>query len=190
MLLEHTHPYFRKNGLDEGIKAVLELQWNERHKEPSGLLHLGCSTPATLIGIGGPIHLFLKAVADALHAPCVIPEHASTANAVGAVTGQITATVSGEVRVHTRSAETSEFQVIIPGLASRWFAQAEDAVAYCKSCLRTQAEQNVRAQGAVGELRVTFHTTDNCYDGTKLSTHLSATASTYVHPEAKEDNAD
>lgn len=190
MLLEHTHPYFRKNGLDEGIKAVLELQWNERHKEPSGLLHLGCSTPATLIGIGGPIHLFLKAVADALHAPCVIPEHASTANAVGAVTGQITATVSGEVRVHTRSAETSEFQVIIPGLASHWFAQAEDAVAYCKSCLRTQAEQNVRAQGAVGELRVTFHTTDNCYDGTKLSTHLSATASTYVHPEAKEDNAD
>lgn len=190
MLLEHTHPYFRKNGLDEGIKAVLELQWNERHKEPSGLLHLGCSTPATLIGIGGPIHLFLKAAADALHAPCVIPDHASTANAVGAVTGQITATVSGEVRVHARSAETSEFQVIIPGLATRWFAQAEDAVAYCKSCLRTQAEQNVRAQGAVGELRVTFHTTDNCYDGTKLSTHLSATASTYVHPEAKEDNAD
>lgn len=83
MLLEHTHPYFRKNGLDEGIKAVLELHWNERHKEPSGLLHLGCSTPATLIGIGDPIHLFLKAAADALHAPCVIPEHASTANAVG-----------------------------------------------------------------------------------------------------------
>ena len=82
MLLEHAHPYFRKNGLDEGIKAVLELQWNERHKEPSGLLHLGCSTPATLIGIGGPIHLFLKAAADALHAPCVIPDHASTANAV------------------------------------------------------------------------------------------------------------
>ena len=60
---------------------------------------------------------------------------------------------------------------------------------YCKCCLRTQAEQIVRAQVAVGELRVTFHTTDNCYDGTKLSTHLSATASTYVHPEAKEDNA-
>lgn len=189
MLLEHTHPYFRKNGLDEGIQAVLELQWKNRNQAPSGLLRLGCYTPATLIGIGGPIHLFLKAAADALHAPCVIPDHAPTANAVGAVTGQITATVSGEVRVHARSAEESEFQVVIPGVAIRSFEEAVDAVAYCRDCVRAQAEQRVRAQGAVGEVRVSVQSTDNEYNGTKLATRITATASTYLHPETKEDNA-
>lgn len=189
MLLEHTHPYFRKNGLDAGIQAVLELQWKNRKQAPSGLLRLGCYTPATLIGIGGPIHLFLKQAADALHAPCVIPDHAPTANAVGAVTGQITATVSGEVRVHARSAEESDFQVVIPGVAIRSFEEAADAVAYCRECICAQAEQRVRAQGAVGEVRVTVHVTDNEYNGTKLATRIAATASTYVHPETKEDDA-
>lgn len=189
MLLEHTHPYFHKNGLDEGIHGLLELQWKNRKKAPDGLMRFGCFTPATLIGIGGPIHLFLKTAADALHAPRQIPDGAPTANAVGAVTGQITATVSGEVRTQAACAEDAHFQVVIPGLETRCFEEEEDAAAYCLSCVRAEAERRVRAQGAVGEVRVTDCAEDNFYGDNKLATRFTATASTYVHPETKEDDA-
>ena len=189
MLLEYANPYFHKNGLDEGIQGMLEMQWKKRKKAPAGLLRFGCYTPATLIGIGGPIHLFLKGAADALHAPCVIPDHAPTANAVGAVTGQITASVSGEVRIDHREAETAVFKVLIPGMETRSFEEEQDAAAYCLACVRAEAERRVRAQGAVGEIRVTDSTADNTYDDTKLATRFTATASTYVHPETKEDDA-
>jgi N-methylhydantoinase A/oxoprolinase/acetone carboxylase beta subunit len=45
-----------------------------------------------LIGIGAPAAMFLKKVADALHAELVLPEHFAVANALGAVAGTVMVT--------------------------------------------------------------------------------------------------
>ncbi|MFW5998716.1 MAG: hydantoinase/oxoprolinase family protein [Halanaerobiaceae bacterium] len=54
-------------------------------------------TDYSLIGIGAPIHVFLPEVAEVMHTEALIPKEAPVANAVGAVTGNIS--VEEEVRI-------------------------------------------------------------------------------------------
>jgi hypothetical protein len=51
-----------------------------------------------IIGVGAPAHLFLPAVSERLGGTFVLPEGAPVANAVGAATGAVMATISALVR--------------------------------------------------------------------------------------------
>ncbi len=55
----------------------------------SDFMHCSFSTKAKLVGIGAPIHIFLPDVSKCLNTDYVIPEHAGVANAVGAITGNV-----------------------------------------------------------------------------------------------------
>ena len=67
------------------------------------------ATGSTLVGVGAPIHLFLPDVARALGAECVVPDLAGVANALGAVAGNVAASVSVTIRP-----EGDGFQVFAP----------------------------------------------------------------------------
>lgn len=189
MLLEHASPYYRAHGLDDGMHELLRLQWENRASGGSGLLQYAFRTPAKIIGIGGPVHLFLPAAAKALGAECIIPEGASTANAAGAVTGQTTCTATAEIRPHGLSPEDEQqgdYEVLCEGQPPCYFATETEAAAWASARLAEHAAARVREQGAAGELSIVTHTEDVTGGGCKLCTRIRVTASTCLGRTMKE----
>ena len=195
MLLEHASPYYRRHGLDDGMRELLRLQWENRDAGGDGLLHYAFRAPAALIGIGGPVHLFLPEAARALGAACIVPDCAPTANAVGAVTGRMSAAARAEVRPHGLSPDDSaqgDWEVLCDGQPPRCFAGEADALAWAEARLRERTEKSLRAQGATGELSFTVESDDVTADvligGVKLCTRLCVTASTCLMQTAVKEN--
>lgn len=190
MLLEHASPYFREHGMDDGMRELLRLQWENREKGGNTLLHYAFQSHAKLIGIGGPVHLFLPAAAAALGAECVIPECAATANAVGAVTGQTIYTATAEIRPHGLSPEDTEqgdYEVLCTGQEVKYFAEEQDALDWAEQMLRDLTEARVREQGAMGELSFTRDTKEIIGGGYKLCIRIRVTASTCLR-DTREGN--
>ncbi len=179
MLLEHESPRFRKNGLDGGVRELFRLQWEQARDGGSPLLLCGLHTPAALVGIGGPVRLFLPAAAEALGAACVIPACAPTANAVGAAAGRLSVSVCAEIRPHgldPLDAEAGDFEVLCEGLPPRCFAKLAEASEWAAAQLRELAETRLRAQDAPGEAVFALkEETDE--SSVYLSTRLTVTAS-------------
>lgn len=189
MLLEHASPYYRAHGLDGGMRELLRLQWENRAKGGSGLLQYAFRSPAKLIGIGGPVHLFLPAAAQALGAACIIPEGAATANAAGAVTGQTTCTAAAEIRPHGLSPEDEQqgdFEVFCEGQPPRYFATEDEAAAWASARLTEYTAARVREQGAAGALSFSTHTQEITGGGRRLCTRIQVTASTSLGRTMKE----
>ena len=195
MLLEHASPYFRRHGLDEGMQELLRMQWENRDAGGDNLLHYAFRAPAAIVGIGGPVHLFLPEAAKALGAQCIIPDCAPTANAVGAVTGRMSASASAEVRPHGLSpdeSETGDWEVLCDGQPPRYFSDEAEAATWAEARLRERTEKSLRAQGATGELSFTTNADDMTADilmgGVKLCTRLRVTASTCLMQTAVKEN--
>lgn len=186
MLLEHASPYYQKHGIDEGMQHLLELQWDNQVSGGSSLLQYCFQSKTALVGIGGPVHLFLPAAAKALGTQCIIPDCAPVANALGAVTGRMTRTLTAEIRPHGRSIAADEntddiadFEVLYAG-SLRYFAEEPQAMTWLTQQMKQDAASDLRAQGAAGS--VTFHVeqkdlTAPAYSGIiKLATHIRVTA--------------
>lgn len=195
LLLEHSSPYFRRHGLDDGMRELLRLQWENRHTGGDSLLHYAFRAPAALVGIGGPVHLFLPEAAKALGAECIIPDCAPTANAVGAVTGRMSASAEAEVRPHGLSPDDSvqgDWEVLCDGQPPRYFADEAEAAAWAEARLRERTEKSLRTQGATGELSFVSHVNDMTADilvgGVKLCTRIRVTASTCLMQTAVKEN--
>ena len=195
MLLEHASPYFRRHGLDEGMQELLRMQWENRDAGGDNLLHYAFRAPAAIVGIGGPVHLFLPEAAKALGAQCIIPDCAPTANAVGAVTGRMSASASAEVRPHGLSPDENvkgDWEVLCDGQPPRYFSDEAEAAAWAEARLRERTEKSLRAQGATGELSFTTNADDMTADiligGVKLCTRLRVTASTCLMQTAVKEN--
>ena len=177
------------------MRELLRMQWENRETGGDGLLRYAFRAPAALVGIGGPVHLFLPEAAKALGAECIIPECAATANAVGAVTGRMSASAEAEVRPHGLSPDESaegDWEVLCAGLPPRYFGDEEEAVSWAEQRLRERTEKSLRAQGATGELsfasEVNDMTADILMGGVKLCTRIRVTASTCLMQTAVKEN--
>lgn len=155
MLLEYLSPYYdRKKGESGDLEELLRLQWENRNAD-APLFQCAFHTNARIVGIGGPIHLFLKDAALALGTDWEIPEHAPVANAVGAVTGQVRASAAATVRAHgqaSREGTSTRFEVLCEGEPPHYFDRQEEAVAWTEERLRALTEKRIREKGAVGEI--------------------------------------
>jgi N-methylhydantoinase A/oxoprolinase/acetone carboxylase beta subunit len=69
--------------LDENDEGPWRIQWQQKR---------------AVIGIGAPVHAYLPGACRRLGAEAVLPPHAEVANAVGAVTGEVTVTERVSVR--------------------------------------------------------------------------------------------
>ncbi len=184
VLLEHASPYYQKHGFDAGMEQLFELQWENRNTGGSSLLQYAFHSSAVLIGIGGPIHLFLPEAAKALGAEYIIPECAAVANAVGAVTGQMVSSKCAEIRPHGLSPadeKEGDYEVIYDGQTA-FFSEETDAVAWLTEHMKRDAENDLRAQGAVGTLSFDVKLdaiTTPAYSGLiKVASRVTVTAQT------------
>ena len=150
-LLENADPLFRKEG-GPALERLIEAGWDNRNR-PNPLIHFAGKTQLTLVGIGASTHLFLGEVAEALGAKCVIPENAAVANALGAVSGRVSATVSAEVIMAGQNEDDGYF-VCTP--RQRIFSSGyEEAIETALRAVREEAREEAVRRGARGEILVT-----------------------------------
>ena len=153
ILLADRLPGAFANGLDRQMEQLISDSWNG---DGRSLLHLGFETPATLVGVGAPTHVFLPRVAEFLGAKCAIPKHAEVANAIGAVSADIRVSVRVEINeipglgfplgytVHSQSGVVS-VKTLDEARAAALKAAEEDALS------------EARRRGALGALRAEVH---------------------------------
>ncbi len=156
MLLRHAYPHFQTGGIDDGVRALILSQWHMRKADAAPLLNCCFGLLAPLVGIGGPVHLFLPEAAAALHTSCILPECAATANAAGAAAGRMAVTASAEIRPHgldPENADAGDFEAFCEGEPPRSFSSLEEAAAWAESQLRTFTAAQLHAQGAADAIR-------------------------------------
>ena len=161
MLLEDQYPDFRKNGLGAGMETLITESWEiARNEGNPGFLHFSFRTPAALVGIGAPIHIFLPDVAKALGTRCVIPENAGVANALGAVVGNIAVTCEIEVKPEYSLAGIGGY--LVYGKSQNSHADYQDeAVAIALNEAETAAREEAIRRGASGDISVTSEVKTN-----------------------------
>jgi N-methylhydantoinase A/oxoprolinase/acetone carboxylase beta subunit len=173
MLLEDKYPYFKKNSHGTGLETLIYESWEMTKSEgKQDFLNFGFSTPAILVGIGAPIHIFLPDVAKALGTKCIVPENAGVANALGAVVGNIAATC--EIEVKPEYTVTGITGYIVYGKSQNSYCTDKDeAVEIALNEAKTAAKDEAIQRGALGDITVTSQVImDNCETSDKTEIFL------------------
>lgn len=99
-----------------------------------------------IIGIGAPASIFVKRVAEELHARFVLPSHPHVANAVGAVAGSVI--VDKEAIVYVQETERKRSYVVqFEGEAS-FFKESDDALRFAEKIVAKSALNAANEAGA------------------------------------------
>ena len=147
ILFMNTYPDVFSESLPEPLMELIRRSWKEEDKR--SFFGFNYYTKAALIGIGAPTHIFLPRVAEVLKTKCIIPPHAEVANAVGA----ITADISARREIVIAPDHTGEETYTVYGRSGEQiFDSLEEAVAFAKEEARSLALEDARKRGAVGEL--------------------------------------
>jgi hypothetical protein len=152
ILLENRYPGI---GMNKELEHIITQSWESfRNGDPKDLIDFNFSTPAALVGIGAPTHIFLPDVAKALGTKCMIPEHASVANALGSVIGNITATIDIEVKPAYTVYGISSYMVF--GKDENISSDTrEKAVEIAVAKAEAAAVEEAKKRGASGDITVT-----------------------------------
>ncbi|MGI6778184.1 MAG: hydantoinase/oxoprolinase family protein [Acetivibrionales bacterium] len=124
----------------------------DKSSKNKGYIESVFNTGLSLIGIGAPIHIYLPDVAKSLNAECIISEKASVANAVGAITGNITVEEKVIIRPNYQ-AGTKEVFMCYSSVSRAKFEDYHDAISWAESEATKLARENAIARGA-GEVNV------------------------------------
>ncbi len=146
ILLQNKYPALARNGLSRELRDMIASRWEELRRGEEGYFDLGFTSAAALVGIGAPTHIFLPDVAKALSAECVIPPNAGVANAVGAVSGSVSAFAEVEVRPdHNASGVDGYF--VCSRSETLYFKQRGEAVLRARELARRLAVETARERG-------------------------------------------
>ncbi len=109
-------------------------------------LSMGLASRFPIIGIGAPAELFIKKVAETLHAKFILPPNPHVANAVGAVAGSVI--IDKEAIVYVQeTVEKRAFIVRFEGETTS-FKESEDALEYAKKVAVQTAREAAFNAGA------------------------------------------
>ncbi len=110
ILMEDGYPRIRELGARETENILIQDAY-ERAKtgEARGFFGLQFGTPAALVGVGAPTKLFLEDVGKLLGTKVVTSEHSPVANALGAIVGNVSASVLMEVVFQQNTGEYVAF---------------------------------------------------------------------------------
>ncbi len=137
-----------------GLEQLISTSWSmARHGKGRDLLGFRFDTPAALVGIGAPIHLFLPAVAEALGTRCVIPPNAGVANALGAIVGSIRVTRRVEIKPQY-SIDGLNGYVVFSESGAVHTTDQEAAIEEARKAAREAALEEATRRGARGEIAV------------------------------------
>ncbi len=182
ILLMDRYPKLRDQGLGQQLEAMIANRWEEL-KTGSDRIDFFAGdfrTTASLVGIGAPIHIFLPDVAKALGTDCVIPPDAGVANAVGAVVGNISASVEVELRPN-HTADGIHGYFVCARDSQELLKTRGEAERRCRELAETLAAEEARSRGVMGDIRVSIQSEDNASSDAKgtridLGTRFTATA--------------
>ncbi|MCL1802518.1 MAG: hypothetical protein FWG30_02575 [Eubacteriaceae bacterium] len=151
VMLARQYPKAFKEGVDAQTDFLIKEAWATRDSEQGSIFKHTFTTKAALIGIGAPTHIFLPAVAKALDAPCILPEHAEVANALGALKASINVVQRIEIS-HIMSLTIGPYYIVHTPKGSRQFKKLDEAIELAKAEAEEAAIIEARSRGAVGEL--------------------------------------
>jgi N-methylhydantoinase A/oxoprolinase/acetone carboxylase beta subunit len=187
MLLEERYPDYRRNGLGQGLEALISESWETAKKRISSksceksqdykgqdFLKFEFKTPAALVGIGAPIHIFLPDVAKVLGTRCVIPENAGVANALGAVVSNVTAACEIEIKPAYSTSGISGYTVYGREHNS-YVKDLDEAIQIALIEAERAAREEAIQRGVSGEITVTSEViTDTAAASEKTEIFLGA----------------
>lgn len=151
MLLENEDPAY-KGEADKGLDRLIASGWDNRENKEA-FLRLSFRTPAALVGIGAPIHMFLPDVATALGTACIIPENAPVANALGAVVGHISAAVTAKIEPGQDEEGRELYRIYTPGGALT-APDEETALRLARQAAEKEARREAERRGVSGDIAV------------------------------------
>ncbi len=151
ILMCHSNQNLNASGIDALSKTFIEESYFSKNE----FVSFNIQTKAQLIGIGAPIHIFLKDVAKALGAKCLVPAHASVANALGAVVGNVFAEEKIEIKPVYNAGGIDGFEVVC-GNRNKIFKELDGAITHAKKEGEKKARNGAISRGAHGDISVSF----------------------------------
>lgn len=148
--LTAAYPSLFAKGLDPQVEKLISMSW-EHPDQRDAFFGYGFCTKATLIGIGAPTHIFLPRVAQALHTTCIIPPHAEVANAVGAITADISAQYTIRISPNYGCSGTEGYTANAAA-GEKTYETLDEAIADAREEAQARAIAEARARGAMGQL--------------------------------------
>ena len=142
--------------LDSQMHELAKRAWQRRHDDRSHTFDVRFSGDAHFIGIGAPTHVFLEEAASALHVPCVIPEHAEVANAIGAAASRVVVETTVRVNPIRESSGVVSYYQVCGSEETLPFEEVDQALEAARELARKQSFAEARRRGAVGELDCTI----------------------------------
>jgi N-methylhydantoinase A/oxoprolinase/acetone carboxylase beta subunit len=153
LLLEDRYPDYGRRGLPEGVDEMIGRAWDEYQAGQGGFFRFGFQTGAALVGVGAPVHVFLKDVAAALGTRAVVPEAAGVANALGAAAGGVSAEVAVQIGVDY-STEGVKGYIVYGKNQTDYVETLDEAVALARRDAERSAAEEVARRGAAGDITV------------------------------------
>ena len=153
ILIEDSNPKLHETGIGRQLEMLIDQTYDRLTAgESSDFLRLMITTPATLVGVGAPTHVFLHDVGRLLDSKVVLSDYSKVANALGAIVGNISAKVTMEIQLDQN---TGIYTVYGGGERHR-----EDNLEQAKQLARSLAEQKARAEaisrGAAADVDVSL----------------------------------
>lgn len=152
IFLQNTRKELKGQKPDSQMEALIEAAYRQASGKEKSAMNINFHTDFTLIGVGAPTGVFLKSVAKMLGTEVVIPKYGEVANAIGAVVGNVAATLEGEIQPVYTMAGIDKYRVFI-GENQTEFKEYEDAEQYLKEQGKIAAEAEARRRGASGEIK-------------------------------------
>lgn len=132
--------------LDDGVAGVdtrFSSEIDRALKRAPGIVRFGVTLDRPLVGLGASAPVYYPAIADMLAARASIPDDADVANAIGAVVGQVRASVT----VFVTSPDEGIFVVNGAGVSIR-LASQEESFALARTRAGEAALEQARLNGA------------------------------------------
>jgi len=133
---------------------------------------LGFTLDMPIIGIGAPAGAWLPGVADLLHTRLILPESSEMGNAVGAITGSVSESVSATIRFDDLA---REYNVFIEGSIER-FQDQEDALEFARARCSESALKRAISSGADEAVINPFEELENDLSGRLRKATVTAKA--------------
>jgi len=155
-LYEIKYPDYMKHGINKDVERFIYDNYEEvKSGECDGFLSNMIRTQYSLVGIGGPIKVFLDDVAKMLGTRAIIPKHYEVANALGAIIGSVNASYFVEIKPNNDATGTLGYTVY-GNDENKIFEKLEDAIHWAAEEAKEGAKAEALNRGAVGKLTVTL----------------------------------
>ena len=180
VLLENKYPEYMEQGISADVEKFIDRNYenSKNHSNDDQLLSMMFRTNYTLIGIGAPIHIFLKDVAKRLGTVSIIPEHSEVANALGVAVGNISVTY--EVEIHpSNSLEGICSYTVFADERPVQFEELEDAEKFAEEEAKKGAYAEALRRGVQGDITIDCYSSQQkgkikggtVYLGSKVGAH-------------------